>query len=85
MKKSDFQIVTITYYLILPDYSEPIPIGVDNGYGKFWTDLGFEILDNLINNKPELLDGIKIVNHLQKEISITMFLDKIARLKLMIN
>ena len=43
------------------------------------------ITKNIINNEPELLGDIKIVDEQGKSYSITEFLDKIKKLKIVLD
>ena len=57
----------------------------DESFGKFYTGNGFVALNNIINNKPELLEDIKIIDEQGKSYSITEFLDKIKKLKIVLD
>ncbi len=57
----------------------------DESFGKFYTGNGFIALNNIINNEPELLEGIKIIDEKGKSYTITEFLDKIKKLKIVLD
>ena len=57
----------------------------DESLGKFYIGNGFVALNNIINNEPELLENIKIKNEQGKSYTITEFLDKIQKLKIVLD
>ena len=54
----------------------------DESFGKFYIGNGFVALNNIINNEPELLGNIKIKDEQNKSYTITEFLDRIHKLKI---
>ena len=74
-------------YLLVDKYDEiitKIDLG-DESFGKFYTGNGFIALNNIINNEPELLQNIKIIDEQGKSYSITKFLDNIKKLKIVLD
>ena len=57
----------------------------DESFGKFYIGNGFVALNNIINNEPELLENIKIKNEQGESYTITEFLDKIQKLKIVLD
>ena len=57
----------------------------DESFGKFYIGNGFVSLNNIINNEPELLESINIKDEQGKSYSITEFLDKIQKLKIVLD
>ena len=57
----------------------------EESFGKFYIGNGFVALNNIINNEPELLENIKIKNEQGKSYTITEFLDKIQKLKIVLD
>ena len=79
----------MTYYLLLSgdtdkDYHDTNVLG-EESFGKFYTGNGFIALNNIINNEPELLQNIKIIDEQGKSYSITKFFDKIKKLKIVLD
>ena len=54
----------------------------DESFGKFYIGSGFIALNNIINNKPESLKNIKIKDEQGRDFTITDFLDKIEKWKI---
>tara|TARA_B100001113_G_scaffold316774_1_gene283763 strand:- start:360 stop:596 length:237 start_codon:yes stop_codon:yes gene_type:complete len=57
----------------------------DESFGKFYIGNGFVALNNIINNEPELLGNIKIKDEQNKSYTITEFLDRIHKLKIVLD
>jgi hypothetical protein len=55
----------------------------DESFGKFYIGGGYIALNNIINNEPELLERVEIRDEQGKEHSVTEFLDKIEKWKIM--
>ena len=54
----------------------------DESFGKFYIGGGFIALNNIINNEPELLKDVKIKDEQGKNLTITDFLDKVEKWKI---
>ena len=57
-------------------------LGDDSGFGVFWPNSGFRVLQHFINNKPEMLTLVKIIDEHNKHYTVEQFLDKISKLKI---
>ena len=57
----------------------------DESFGKFYIGNGFVALNNIINHEPDLLENIKIKDEKGKDYSVTEFLDKIQKLKILLD
>ena len=55
----------------------------DESFGKFYIGSGFVALHNIINNEPEMLKRVKIKDEQSNDYSVTEFLDKIEKWKIM--
>ena len=74
------------YYLIHKNQKDgQLLLGTDNGFGVFWADQGFSALINLVQNKTEHLEDMEIRNSSNEVISVSNFLDIVAKLKLRVN
>ena len=68
------------YYLLLEGdnesdvYFETNILG-EESFKVFYPSLGFNILNKIINQKPELIETLKIKDEQNKSYSITEFLD----------
>lgn len=77
----------MVYYILLPNDSEkdtkysPNILG-EESFGVFYSEQGMEALIRLINNEPELVPQIKIINEQKKELTLTEFLDLLFKLKI---
>ena len=70
----------MTYYLLLSGDNESDTMFESNILGEesfkvFYPSLGFNILNKIINQKPELIETLKIKDEQNKSYSITEFLD----------
>jgi hypothetical protein len=78
------------YYILYPgDTQESVindinQLGEDNGFGVFWANTGFKILDKVVNENNPVIEDFKIVTDQGKYISVEIFLDKIKKLKIRI-
>ena len=77
----------MTYYLLLENDSESDTIFETNILGEesfkvFYPSLGFQLLHRLLTDKPELLEQLKIVDEQKKHYTITEFLDKLEKWKI---
>lgn len=69
-------------YYLLYKKNEPFIIG-EVSYKKFWSCVGFRILNDMIDNHPDELEQVIIKSEDGKEISIDKFLNKLSKLKIM--
>ena len=77
----------MTYYLLLSGDSEKDSIYETNVLGeesfeKFYPSVGFMILQRIINQQPELLESLQILDDHKKLYTITKFLDKLEKWKI---
>ena len=63
----------MNYYLVIPNES-PILLG-EQSFGFFYADQGFDILTNLMDKKPKLIEFIKIVTEQNVTYTVEEFLD----------
>tara|TARA_R100001377_G_scaffold47120_3_gene27164 strand:+ start:1065 stop:1310 length:246 start_codon:yes stop_codon:yes gene_type:complete len=74
----------MTYYLLLNGDSEKDSLYETNVLGEesfdtFYPSVGFMILSRIINQKPELLESLQIIDEQKKSYTITKFLDKLEK------
>ena len=73
------------YYIILSERTEDLwdtnTIG-EESFGTFYTGLGYIALNNIIQKEPELLSRVKIKDEKGKDYSVTEFLDKVEKWKI---
>ena len=73
------------YYIILSERTEDLwdqnTLG-EESFGTFYTGLGYIALNNIINQEPELLSRVKIKDEKGKDYSVTEFLDKVEKWKI---
>ena len=79
----------MTYYLLLSgdtknDYHDTNVLG-EESFGKFYTGQGMVFFHNIVNNKPELLEDITILDDHKKHYTITEFMDILSKLKIYTN
>mgnify|MGYP003150224476 CR=1 FL=1 len=77
----------MTYYLLLNGDDEKDAMYDTNILGEdsfkvFYPSLGFNILNKIINEKPELLEEIKIIDDHKNPHTITEFLDIVEKLRI---
>ena len=77
----------MTYYLLLSGDSEKDALYETNVLGEesfemFYPSVGFMILQRIINQQPELLESLQILDDHKKQYTITEFLDKLESWKL---
>ena len=77
----------MTYYLLLSGDSEKDTLYETNVLGEesfdaFYPSVGFMMLHRIINQQPELLESIQILDEQKKSYSITEFLDKLGEWKI---
>ena len=74
------------YYILFNENTEDLwdqnTLG-EESFGTFYTGLGFVALNNIIQREPELLPTIKIKDEKGKSYSLTEFLDKVEKWKIM--
>ena len=78
----------MTYYLLLEGDSEKDTYFDSNvlgeeSFGTFYTGQGMIALNNIVNQKPELLETIKILDDYKKSYTLTEFFDLLSKLKVM--
>jgi len=78
------------YYILYPGDTENSVVndinqlGEDNGFGVFWANTGFKILEKAVHNNDTIIEQFKLVTDQGKYISVEKFLDKISKLKIRI-
>ena len=77
----------MTYYLLLEGDTEEDALYDTNilgevSFGTFYPSVGFIMLNRIINDRPELLETIKILDEQKKSHTITEFLDKLEQWKI---
>ena len=70
------------YYLLLKGDGERDAMYETNMLGEesfntFYPSLGLNLLNKIVNTKPELLDSLQIKDEQNKQYTITEFLDKL--------
>ena len=78
------------YYILYPGDTERSVVndinqlGEDNGFGVFWANSGFKILDKAVNENNAAVENFQIITDKAQKISVEKFLDKISKLKVRI-
>ena len=77
----------MTYYLLLDGDTEKDSLYETNVLGEesfetFYPSVGFMILLRIINDQPELLESLQIIDEQKKSYTITKFLDKLEKWKI---
>ena len=77
----------MTYYLLLDGDTEKDSLYETNVLGEesfetFYPSIGFTILNKIINQQPELLESLQILDEQKTTYTITEFLDKIEQWKM---
>ena len=77
----------MTYYLLLNGDNEKDVIYETNVLGEesfetFYPSVGFTLLNRILNEKPEVLETIKILDEQKNGYTITEFVDKLAQWKI---
>ena len=77
----------MTYYLLLKGDSEKDSLYETNVLGEesfetFYPSVGFMILNRIVNQQPELLESLQILDEHKKPYTITKFLDKLEKWKI---
>ena len=78
----------MTYYIFFNNELRADNMWDDNmlgeeSFGKFYIGGGFIALNNILNKEPEMLEKVKIKDEQGKDYSVTEFLDKIEKWKIM--
>ena len=76
----------MTYYLLLEGDSEEDVYFDSNvlgeeSFGTFYSGQGLVALNNIVNQKPELLETIKILDEMKNPYTLTEFFDILSKLK----
>ena len=74
----------MTYYLLLKGDTEKDVMFETNvlgeeSFGVFYSSIGFKMLNMIINQRPELIEDIKILDEQKNYYSITEFLDRVEK------
>ena len=77
----------MTYYLLLKGDTEKDVIYETNVLGEesfeiFYPSVGFIILNRIINDHPEIVETIKILDEHKNSYTLTEFVDKLAQWKI---
>jgi hypothetical protein len=70
----------MTYYILLPNDDEKDTLNDSNilgevSFNKFKPNDGFKVLNKIINEAPEMLESVRILDQSGKKYSIEQFLD----------
>tara|TARA_R100000742_G_C4241874_1_gene61422 strand:- start:211 stop:453 length:243 start_codon:yes stop_codon:yes gene_type:complete len=77
----------MTYYLLLEGDSEKDAIFETNvlgeeSFGTFYTSVGFMILQRILDNNPEIIDRVKILDERKTSYTIEGFISKLEKWKI---
>ena len=77
----------MTYYLLLEGDTEEDALYDTNilgeeSFGTFYPSGGFIVLNKIINEKPELLESIQILDDHKNSYTLTKFLDELEQWKI---
>jgi len=78
------------YYILYPgDTKEAVindinQLGEDNGFGVFWANTGFKVLNKAVNEQHDIVSHFTIITDRGNPITVEDFLDKISKLKVRI-
>jgi len=80
----------ITYYIKLPDdTNEELQFDANilgnESFGTFYAERGMRSLHAILNKHPELLQSTRIVTDSGIDFTITEFMDRLDKLKLLFN
>lgn len=72
------------YYILLPGDSEKNTMYDSNVLGvysfkRFAPDLGYEVLQKIINEQPELIESVRIFNEKGKRFTLEEFVNEITK------
>lgn len=66
------------YYLKTPDNEDGVFIGSSTDrFNKFWPDMGWDLLEKLVEQKPELLEYTNIIGQNGNTYSVPEFYQKV--------
>ena len=57
----------------------------NESFGTFYAERGMKSLMTILEKNPEVIGSVKIITDVGKELSITEFVDKIYKLKVLYN
>ena len=77
----------MTYYLLLKGDTEKDVLYETNVLGEesfetFYPSIGFIILNRIINDNPEIVETVKILDEQKNPYTITEFIDKLEQWKI---
>ena len=77
----------MTYYLLLKGDTEKDTLFETNVLGEesfetFYPSIGFVVLNKIINEKPEVLETIEILDEHKNPYTLTEFVDKLSQWKI---
>jgi hypothetical protein len=77
----------MTYYLLLEGDTEEDALYDTNilgeeSFGTFYPSVGFMMLNRIINEKPELLETLQILDEHKNSYTLTNFLDELEQWKI---
>jgi hypothetical protein len=77
----------MTYYLLLENDTEEDALYDTNilgeeSFGTFYPSVGFMMLNRIINEKPELLETLQILDEHKNSYTLTNFLDELEQWKI---
>ena len=77
----------MTYYLLLEGDSEKDAIFETNvlgeeSFGTFYTSVGFMILQRILDNNPEIIDRVKILDERKTSYTLEDFVSKLEKWKI---
>ena len=77
----------MTYYLLLKGDTEKDVLYETNVLGEesfetFYPSIGFIILNRIINDNPEIVETIKILDEQKNPYTLTEFIDKLEQWKI---
>ena len=77
----------MTYYLLLKGDTEKDTLFETNVLGEesfetFYPSIGFTVLNKIINENPEVLETIKILDEHKNPYTLTEFVDKLSLWKI---
>ena len=77
----------MTYYLLLDGDTEKdslydVNILGEESFETFYPSVGFMILSRIINQQPELLESLQILDEQKNSHTVTEFLDKLEQWKI---
>tara|TARA_B100000902_G_scaffold343311_1_gene347904 strand:+ start:271 stop:513 length:243 start_codon:yes stop_codon:yes gene_type:complete len=77
----------MTYYILLEGDKEEDAMFETNilgeeSLGAFYPSLGFKMLHMIINQRPEYMEDLRIIDEQKKYHSITEFLDIVEKLRI---